>query len=202
MLSRVVWAAPLFLLVLAACQPVTPPTAVLSVDGPDVRLNGVPAETGDPVGPGDRVSTGAHSAARIGWSLDDSMIVDERSDPLYHWTGPDGRTLAINVGVGWFLIDAGTWHVRVDNEIATVAIGSRACFNVVPGRYLDVFLFEGTATVVHPAALTLASGEKVRISAEGTVTADAIQAADRAAVEARFGRWNLPAISPPRPNRQ
>jgi hypothetical protein len=186
---------------LATCQFVPPPTAVLTVDGPEVRLNGAPASTGDPVNPGDHVSTGAASAARIGWSLRRYMLVDENSDPLYRWSGPDGRTLQINIGVGWFLIDTISWDVRVDNDIVTVALGSRAVFHVVPAQYVDVYLLEGTATVVRPQGPTLAPGEKVRIEADGTLTPGIITPAEQLELQQRFMRWTLPARIPQQPNR-
>ena len=86
MLPRIVSLCLAVIFALATCQFVPPPAAVLTVDGSDVRLNGAPASTGDLVGPGDHVSTGAASAARIGWSLRRYMLVDENS--IHSTVGP------------------------------------------------------------------------------------------------------------------
>ena len=102
--------------------------------------------------------------------------------------------------MGWFLIDTVSWEISVVNDIVTVAQGSRAVYHVVPAQYVDVYLLEGTATVVRPQGPTLAPGEKVRIEADGTLIPGIITPAEQLQLQQRFMRWTLPAISPQEPN--
>jgi hypothetical protein len=175
---------PLLLLVtlLAACQPGEPPTATLSVEGPEVQVNGLPARDGMTVRQGDQISTGERSAASIGWEDGTTVRLDQNSDPVVTW---DGRILVVSVGYGWFLIDTGRMEVRIVNELAEVVAKSRVCVNVRPGERFDVWVLEGEVDPVRPAGFDVAADETASIQPAG-ITTDPITAAERADIEQRF----------------
>ncbi|MBM9593892.1 hypothetical protein [Roseitranquillus sediminis] len=175
-------------LLLGACT-TGDPTARLLATGPNVRVDGAPAEHGTWVRQGATISTGAGSSAIVRWSEGTTLQLDQNSDPLVVWEPPD---VAINVGVGWFLIDTGEMSVRIRNELAVVFVGSTVAVNVVPGQSLTTYLLEGSAQPLEPAGRPLREGEKLIAYPGNRLVYLPITPAERAMIEQRFERWDFP----------
>ena len=195
------WAAVSLLvgvLLQSGCSAPVGTRAQLLVDGPNVRLNGTSGSQGEPVPQGSHIATGPNSSALVRWTDGTALQLDENSDPLVRWEPPD---LAINVGVGWFLIDTGSMRVRVHNQLAVVVVRSRAAIHVVPGRRFEVYLFEGLAQPIRPEGPPLLPGGKLVAFPEGRLVYAPIAPNERTAIDRRFSRWDFPAVPtrfPPR----
>ncbi|MEM7508026.1 MAG: hypothetical protein AAF415_14920 [Pseudomonadota bacterium] len=183
---------------LAACEPIPiadgPHTARLRVSGGAVFVNDQPARDGQAIVQGDRVSTGSGSSAGIEWSDGTIVQLDENSDPIFKWSD---KVLGVNVGFGWFLFDTGEMSIRVENEFAEVAAGSRLIIELVPGMRMDAYLLRGRMQALRPPGELLPELNAMRISANGRIQYRPLPLEEARVLENRFRRWEFAqAIQP------
>lgn len=182
---------------LAACQPMPvadgPHTARLRISGGAVFVNDRPARDGQTINQGDRVSTGPGSSAGIEWTDGTIVQLDESSDPIFKWTD---EVLGVNVGFGWFLFDTGEMSIRVENEFAEVAAGSRLIIELVPGTRMDAFLLRGRMQALRPAGDLLPELNAMRISADGQIQYRPLPLQEARVLENRFRRWQFAQTVP------
>ena len=177
---------------LAACQPMGvadgPITARLRISGGAVFVNDQPARDGQAIRQGDRVATGPASSAGIEWTDGTIVQLDENSDPVFEWRG---NVLYVNVGFGWFLFDTGEMSVRVTNQLAEVAAGSRLIVELVPGTRMDAFLLSGRMQALRPPGDLLPQLNAMRITADGQIRYRPLPLEEARVLENRFRRWQF-----------
>lgn len=188
-------------LLLPACQPLpaTGPapeqriTATLLTAGEGVRVNGRPAASGQRIRPGDSLTTGRTSAARIEFSERTTVEIIDATQPVsFEWSHDE---LVIRLDDATADVDkseSGFSLVRVLSRLAEIFSVSRFVFEERFPEYFRVDLFSGRVEMVRPRPGTIiAPGQYLIAYPNGQV--DAGQTSQRRVQElrARFEGWKF-----------
>jgi hypothetical protein len=131
----------------------------LRTDGAAVFRNARQASDGEAVYSGDRVSTGAASAARIDFVRGGFAELDEQTDPDFRLLR-EGVCLLIRILTGRMFVDSENACVEIEDPNLRVVLNSRVHWQA--GRQRStVTVLEGRIDVIWPAREVVPAGQQV-----------------------------------------
>ncbi len=199
-LGRSLFLASFVLTLLAACEPiaVVEPsgdrriTATLLTDGNTVRVNGRKANAGQPIRPGDLVTTGPGSSALIRFSDGTTVQLDENTDPIFRWTGDE---LQIRMEVGAIEVEKGVWIkiVEVIGDLADFFTFSDFVVEEQRTRFIRVDLFSGRMQMTRPQTGPVQPGGEYFLVRAGSAEVEfgRTSARRKRELRRRFDHWNF-----------
>lgn len=199
-LGRSLFLVSFVLILLSACQPIPQVgpsgerriTATLLTDGDTVRVNGRRAETGQPISPGDLVTTGQRSSALIRFSDGTTVQLDENTDPIFSWTGD---RLQIRMEDGAAEVKKGVWIkiVEVIGDLADFFTFSDFVVEERRTQFFRVDLFSGRMQMTRPQTGPVQPGGEYFLVRAGSAEVEfgRTSARRKRELRRRFDRWNF-----------
>lgn len=172
-------------------------TATLLTDGDTVRVNGRRAKAGQPIRPGDLVTTGPGSSALIRFSDGTTVQLDENTDPILRWTGD---RLHIRMEDGAIEVSKGGWFnfIELIGDLADFFSWSNFVVEERRTRFFRVDLFSGRMQVTRPQTGPAQLGGEYFLVRAGSAEVEFGRTSAKRVAELRrrFDHWDFTRAEP------